>query len=118
MTSALHAKFAAANKQLAAQVGGPDWEEWLNQPPAPPVAPTAANITNPRLAEVLLGLVDEDEKITAAFIAQIVGKLARPVGIVDWNDPTGQPDLEGWRRQAQRARTGVGRGIRRMKPQR
>ena len=62
-------------------------------------------MTNAQIAAAIIGIVDREEKISAAFVAQIIARLSKPAGVVDWNDPKGHPDLDGWRRKARTART-------------
>lgn len=103
LTTALESMFAAQNQQIAARFSPAEANEWLGQPAMPPIAAKDA-MTNDRLATILLSLVDENEKVSPAFIAQIVGRLAKPLGIVDWNDPASNPDFEGWRRKVRKLR--------------
>ena len=105
MTTALLAKFEQSNKELTAHVSGPGWDEWLNQPAPTPVGPMPITMTNAQIAAAIIGIVDREEKISAAFVAQIIARLSKPAGVVDWNDPKGHPDLDGWRRKARTART-------------
>lgn len=113
MTAALLAKFEPNNKALFAQVSGAGWDEWLSQPAPKPVGPMPITMTNAEIAEAMFGIVGPEEEISAAFVAQIIARLAKPTGVVDWNDPTGHPDLDGWRRKARTARTKVRRAIKR-----
>ncbi len=112
MTAALLARFADRNRELANAVTGAGWDEWLEQPAPPPVGPMAITMMNGEIAAALIQLVDPKEKITAAFVTQVIARLAKPIGVVDWNDPTGHPDLDGWRRKARTARTNLRASLR------
>ena len=75
-------------------------------------ATMAITMMNGEIAAALIQLVDPKEKITAAFVTQVIARLAKPIGVVDWNDPTGHPDLDGWRRKARTARTNLRASLR------
>ncbi len=105
LTLALQSKFANQNNQVAARYKTQEWQDWLAQPPKPPASSAGITVTNTRLAEVLIGLIDETGTVSPGFIAQTIGRLSTPLGIVNWSDPAGHPNFTGWRRKIRTARS-------------
>lgn len=97
-------EFANANNTIVSMFGGEQWQEWREQEMPPPADAITMTITNARLAEVVYGLVDENEKIEPGFVAQLIARMSVPVGIVNWNKPDASPDIDGFRRKIRHAR--------------